>query len=74
MHRCGSKQIFGCAEDFAQMFPNLPKSCRATFADRFCGVTSTKMVLTSFSANFERIVRSQTTLGPIFAQIFRDFA
>jgi len=67
-HRCMSKQIFRGAKDF------FPKSCRVTFADRFCGVTCKKWSSLVFLQILGAIFRSQTTLGAISSQIFRDFA
>jgi len=46
---------FGGAKEYLPKFSQTrSKSCRAAFADRFCGVTSKKMVFTCFSANFGR--------------------
>ena len=35
IHRCRSKQIFGVAKDFAQIFPNLPKKLSCNFCRSF---------------------------------------
>jgi len=80
----GASKFLRVQRIFAQIFP---KSCRATFADRFYGVTSKKMVFTCFSSNFGRhfcpnfqgfcldtVFRDVVRIFRDIAHIFRDFA
>jgi len=84
LHRCRSRQIFGVRRIFAQISPNLPE----TFLCDFClqifiswrpfylflvwppKNRSSCVFLQTLGAIFS----NQTTLGIIFARIFRDFA
>jgi len=83
-HRCRSRQILGGAKDFCPNFlkcvwkdfvrllrPNIfpQRSWRPFF-----GVTSSKRSSCVFVQTLGAIFWSQTTLGAIFARIFRDFA
>jgi len=68
-HKCRSRQIFGHAKDFS---PKSPKLARKVLCD-FC------QQIFSHKEPFWRDLQKQDscvflqTLGPIFAQIFRDF-
>ena len=85
-HRCMSKQIFGGAKDFCPNVPNLPENiliqslCEYFLTKTAFQMTSKKKVFMWFWAPFFQIKKSwapcfsnQSTLGAIFARIFREF-
>ena len=82
-HRRRRKQILGGAKDFCSNFPNFPEKLLCDFylqifshkdQDDLFLMWLPKKVLIGFSANRWRHFLSQTTLGAIFIQIFRNFA
>jgi len=77
-----SKHILEGAKILAQILPNLPEKFLCDFYLQIFShkdhedlvlVTSLKRFSFVFSANVRRHFRSQTKLGAIFSQIFRDF-
>jgi len=79
----GASKFMGCEGFFPELPQICPKRCWATFAYKFSPTKIMKTffwhdlhkrVFICFSANVGRHFLSQTTLGAIFAQIFRDFA
>jgi len=70
----GASKFLGVQGFLPKFSQTCPKCCRATFADRFCGVSSTPMVFTCFSANLGRHFSKSNKVGRHVAQIFRDFA
>jgi len=78
-HRRRSKRIFEGAKDFARISLNLPEKFCALFAHKF---SPTKIIKIFFWCDLQKrsflptLVADflcQTSLGAIFAQIFRDF-
>jgi len=69
-----ASKFLGCKGFLPKFSQTCPKSCHAAFADHFYGVTSKKWSSLVFLQSLGAIFRSQTSLGAIFAQIFRDFA
>jgi len=68
----GASKFLGVQRIFAQISETCPKSCRATFADRFC-VRPPKMVFTCFSANLGRHFWKPKNVGRHFCLYFQIF-
>jgi len=68
------KQIFEGAKDFCTNFPKLAQKVVVQILPTVFWCDLQNMVFTCFSANVGRHISSQTILGTIFAQIFKDFA